>query len=115
MTDYLFLFRGGDAAMARMSPEQLQQNMGKWIAWIEALSKKGTFKAGEPLDGKGKVIRGKKQVVTDGPYAESKDLVGGYLIIQAASLVQATEVARECPIFENDGSVEIREIRQLHA
>jgi hypothetical protein len=115
MTDYLFLFRGGDAAMAKMSPEELQQNMGKWIGWIEDLSKKGIFKAGEPLDGKGKVIQGKKQVVTDGPYAESKDLVGGYLIVQAADLAKATEIARGCPIFENNGSVEIREIKQLHA
>jgi len=115
MTDYLFLFRGGDAAMAKMSPEELQQNMGKWIGWIEELGKKGIFKSGEPLDGKGKVIRGKKQVVTDGPYAESKDLVGGYLIVQAASLAKATEIAKGCPIFENNGSVEIRAIRQLHA
>jgi hypothetical protein len=114
MTDYLFLFRGGDAAMAKMSPEQLQQNMGKWMAWIEDLTRNGTFKAGEPLDAKGKVIRGKKQVVTDGPYAESKDLVGGYLIVRAANLAQAADIAKGCPIFENDGSVEIREIRQLH-
>jgi hypothetical protein len=115
MTDYLFLFRGGDAAMSKMSPEELQQNMGKWIAWIDDLSKKGLFKSGEPLDGKGKVIRGKKQVVTDGPYAESKDLVGGYLIVQAASLAKAADIAKGCPIFENNGSVEIREIKQLHA
>lgn len=114
MTDYLFLFRGGDAAMAKMSPEELQKNMGKWISWIEDLSKKGIFKSGEPLDQKGKVIRGRKQVVTDGPYAESKDLVGGYLIVQAASLAKASDIARGCPIFENNGSVEIREIRQLH-
>jgi hypothetical protein len=115
MTDYLFLFRGGDAAMARMSPEQMQQNMAKWMAWIEQLSKDGIFKAGEPLDSKGKVLRGKKQVVTDGPYAESKDLVGGYLIVTAPSLAKAADIAKGCPIFEGDGSVEIREIRQLHA
>src|SRR5262245_43156876 len=114
MTDYLFLFRGGDAAMAKMSPEQMQQHMGKWMTWIEDLTRNGTFKAGEPLDQKGKVIRGKKRGVTDGPYAESKDLVGGYLLIQAASLATAAEVAKGCPIFESDGSVEIREIRQLH-
>src|SRR5262245_38671191 len=114
MADYLFLFRGGDAAMAKMSPEQMQQHMGKWMAWIEDLTKKGTFKGGEPLDQKGTVIRGRKQVVTDGPYAESKDLVGGYLIVKAASLAKAAVIARDCPIFESDGSVEIREIRQLH-
>jgi hypothetical protein len=115
MTDYLFLFRGGDAEMAKMSPEQMQQNMAKWMTWIEQLTKAGTFKAGEPLDPrKGKVLRGKKQVVTDGPYAESKDCVGGYLIVKAAGLEKATEIARGCPIFESDGSVEVREIRELN-
>src|SRR3979409_2439853 len=99
MTDYLFLFRGGDAAMAKMSPEQLQQNMQKWMSWIETLSKAGTFKGGEPLGNAGKVIRSKKQVVTDGPYAESKDLVGGYLIVKAATLAKASEIAKGCPIF----------------
>jgi len=114
MTDYLFLVRGGDAMMAKMSPEQMQQNMGKWIAWIQQLEKAGTFEAGEPLKAEGRVILGKKQVLTDGPYAESKDLVGGYLIIKAASLAKATEIAKGCPIYEVDGSVEIREIGQLH-
>jgi hypothetical protein len=114
MADYLFLFRGGDAAMAKMSPEQMQQHMQKWMTWIEQLTKAGTFKAGEPLGKEGKVLRGKKQVVTDGPYAESKDLVGGYLIVKAASLAKATDIARGCPIFESDGSVEIRDIRELH-
>jgi hypothetical protein len=113
MADYLYLFRGGAEAMAKMSPEQLQKNMQKWMTWIEELSKEGIFRAGEPLEQKGKVIRGKKQVVTDGPYAESKDLVGGYLIVKAPSLAQAAEIAQGCPIFENDGSVEIREIRPM--
>ena len=114
MADFLYLFRGGQAAMAKMSPEEMQQNMEKWMAWIDRLSKAGSFKAGEPLEEPGKVIRGKKMSVTDGPYAESKDVVGGYLIVKADSLAKATAMAKECPIFENDGSVEIREIRPLH-
>jgi hypothetical protein len=113
MKDYLYLFRGGHIAMAKMTPEQMQQNMQKWMTWIEQLSKAGTFKAGEPLEPEGRVIRGEKQVVTDGPYAESKDLVGGYLIVQAPSLAKAAEMAKGCPIFDNDGSVEIREIREM--
>ncbi|HZE95541.1 MAG TPA: YciI family protein [Planctomycetota bacterium] len=113
MADYLFIIRGGDAAKAKLSPEQLQQHMQRWMTWIDQMSQKGIFKAGEPLDEKGKTIRGKKQVLTDGPYAESKDLVGGYLIIQAASLAKATEIARDCPCYDLDGSCEIREIREL--
>ena len=115
MADFLFLVRGGDAAHAKMSPEQMQQHMQKWMTWIEQMSKAGTFKAGEPLEQKGKTIRGKKQVVTDGPYAESKDLVGGYLIIKAASLAKAADIAKGCPIFETDGSIEIREMRPMQS
>ncbi|HLY09466.1 MAG TPA: YciI family protein [Planctomycetota bacterium] len=114
MADYLFLFRGGMAAMAKMSPEQMQQHMEKWMSWIDRLAKAGTYKAGEPLEKEGKVIAGKKLAVTDGPYAESKDVVGGYLIVKADSLAKATGIAKECPIFESEGSVEIREIRPLH-
>ncbi|HVR85961.1 MAG TPA: YciI family protein [Planctomycetota bacterium] len=114
MPDYLYLFRGGDAAMSKMSPEQMQQHMAKWMGWIERLSQAGIYKAGEPLEKSGKVLRGKKAAVTDGPYAESKDLVGGYLIVKTATLSKATEIAKECPIFESDGSVEIREIKELH-
>jgi|SRR5579862_1252347 len=110
MADYLFIFRGG---MPKMSPEQMQQHMEKWMAWIQRLSKAGIFKAGEPLEEAGRVIRGKKLTVTDGPYAESKDVVGGYLIVKADSLAKATGIAKECPIFETDGSVEVREIRPL--
>src|SRR5262249_48581921 len=106
MTDYLFIFRGG--MPANLSPEEMQQQMEKWMTWIDHLARKGVFKAGEPLEPAGKTIRGKKRAVTDGPYAESKDLVGGYLIVQATSLAKAAEIAQECPIFETDGSVEIR-------
>ena len=113
MPDYLYLFRGGDAGRGDMTPQQMEQHMGKWMAWIEQLSKAGRFKAGEPLAPEGKMLRGRKAVVTDGPYTEAKDVVGGYLIVQAPGLAQATELAKGCPIFETDGSVEVREIREL--
>ena len=111
MANFLYIFRGGN--MARLSPQEMQQSMQKWGAWIQALSKTGNFKGGDPLEDGGKVLRGKKKVVTDGPYAEAKDLVGGYLLVSAASLDEATELARDCPGFENDGTVEVRPIRAM--
>jgi hypothetical protein len=95
------------------SPQQMQEQMQKWGAWIQQLSKTGNFKAGEPLEAEGKVIKGSKKVVTDGPYAEAKDLVGGYLLISAKNLDEAVELSRGCPIFDSDGSVEVRPIRQM--
>ena len=111
MANFLYVFRGGMAVDA--SPQQMQEHMQKWADWIQHLSKTGNFKAGEPLEAEGKVIKGRKKVVTDGPYAEAKDLVGGYLLVSAKNLDEAVELSRGCPIFDSDGSVEVRPIRQM--
>jgi hypothetical protein len=111
MADYLYLIRGRNHES--MTPEQMQKHLQKWRTWIENLTKDGIFKDGQPLDNDGKSIRGRKAVVTDGPFAESKDLVNGYLIIKASSLSKATEIAKDCPVFEVDGAVEVREIKDL--
>jgi hypothetical protein len=112
MANFLYLFRGGMGST--LSPEQMQQHMQKWNAWMKGLAERGTFKAGEPLENGGKVITGKKKVVTDGPFAEAKDLVGGYLIVSARNLDDATEIAHGCPIFDHDGVVEVRAIREMN-
>ncbi len=113
MANYLFLFRGGGEAMGRMSPAEMQQNMQKWRAWIDGLAQKGHARGGEPLEQGGKVVSGRKKTVTDGPYAEAKDLVGGYLLVSAESLEQAVELSKGCPIFEHDGTVEVRTVRAM--
>src|SRR5687768_15573824 len=111
MANYLFLFRGGD--MRSMSPQQLQESMSKWTAWIADLSSKSHFKGGDPLAEGGRVLRGKKQALTDGPFGETKDVVSGYLLVDAPSLNGAVELARGCPILGNDGVVEVRELREM--
>jgi hypothetical protein len=89
--------------------------MERWVAWMNDLRAKGHFKAGEPLEDKGgKVVRGKNKVVTDGPFAEAKDLVGGFLIVSARDLDHATELSKGCPIFAHDGVVEVRTIKVMH-
>ncbi len=111
MARYLFLFRGGDDPNA--SPEEMQKHMQKWMAWIEGLRAQGRFEGGEPLDRTGKVVRGARKTVTDGPYAESKDLVGGYLLVKASSADEAAELAKGCPIFDGGGAVEVRPIAKM--
>ncbi len=110
MSDFMFLFRGGEPSG---SPEQMQQHMQKWRGWIEDLGKKGHFKAGEPLERSGKVVKGQSKAITDGPFAEAKDLVGGYLLVSAKDLGEAVELSKGCPIFENDGLVEVRPVMQM--
>lgn len=110
MSDFLFLFRGGDSTA---SPEQMQKSMEKWMAWFKELGASGHIKhPGNPLQPSGKVVTG-KQSVNDGPYAEAKDLVGGYTVISAADLDQAAELAKGCPIFDSGGTVEVRPVHQM--
>jgi hypothetical protein len=80
---------------------------------VGQLSKQGQFKGGEPVAEEGRLVTGKAKTVTDGPFGETKDLVGGYLLVVAPNLESATELARGCPVLENDGSVEVRELREM--
>src|SRR5262249_11441864 len=106
MSEFLFLYRGGDSSG---SPEEMQQTMHKWVAWMKELGESGNLKAiGNPLEPGGKVVKGKQKTITDGPYAEAKDMVGGYTLIEAKDLAEAAQLSKGCPIFEKDGFVEVR-------
>ena|SRR4029077_8315576 len=109
MKDYMLLFRGG-LDFATATPEQIQQAMMKWKTWMEELSKAGYYNHGERLTRAGTVIKGSQKQVVDGPYTESKEVVGGYIAIKASDIQQATEIAKDCPIFNYNGTVEVREI-----
>jgi hypothetical protein len=96
------------------SPEQMQQQMQRWIAWMKDLGQKGHLKdQGHPLERSGKIVSGKEKTVTDGPFAESKDVIGGYSIIEAKDLAQAVELSKGCPIFEVGGAVEVRPVMKI--
>ncbi len=113
MKDYMYLIYGGDEKWEQLSPEEIQQHMQKWGTWMQELKEKGHFLSGEPLENDAKSIRADK-VVTDGPYSEAKELVGGYLLIKANSFDEAAELAKGCPIFDNDGAVEIRPVQEMN-
>jgi hypothetical protein len=111
MSEFTFLYRGRDS---NASPEQMQKIMEKWRAWFKELGEKGHPKdIGHPLEHTGKVVKGKQKTVTDGPFAEAKDVVGGFTLIEARDLNQATELSKGCPILEAGGSVEVRPIQKL--
>jgi len=81
---------------------------------LKDLGAKGHIKdSGHPLEATGSVIRGKQKTVTDGPYAEAKDVVGGYMLIEGTDLQHAVELSRGCPILEVGGSVEVRPIQKF--
>ncbi len=92
MSEFTYLFRGRETSA---SPEQMQKTMEQWVAWFKDLGAKGHLKdPGHPLEHTGKVVKGKQKIVNDGPYAEAKDVVGGYIVIQAKDLEQAAEIAK---------------------
>jgi hypothetical protein len=111
MSEFTYLFRGRGTSA---SPEEMQRHMEKWVAWFKELGAKGHIKEpGHPLAPTGKTVTGKQKIISDGPYAEAKDLVGGYMLIEAKDLAHAAEISKGCPILEVGGSVEVRPIEQL--
>src|SRR5207248_10168843 len=65
---------------------------------------------GHPLERAGKLVKGKQRTITDGPYAESKDIIGGYTLVEAKDLAEAVELSKGCPILEGGGVVEVRPV-----
>jgi hypothetical protein len=115
MSAFVYLFRIGAAEQreAMGTPERAQQSMQRWLAWMSELEAHGHLKhRGQPLGQGGSVVRGKQKLVTDGPYAE-KDLVAGYIVVEARDLAQAAELAAGCPMLEGGGAVEIRPVLAL--
>ncbi len=95
------------------SPEAMQAELQKWNHWIGSIAAQGRLAGTEALLPTGKTLTGSQRVVTDGPYTEGKEIVGGYLFVQAADLDEAARLAEGCPVFEHEGSVEIRPIMAL--
>ena len=107
-SEYLLLFRNTSWHNG-LSPEEIQQNLARFTVWFEQLRDDRKFKGGGPLVYDGKIVRD-RNAVTDGPFAESKEAIGGFLIIQADSLEQAVEIANGCPGLEVGQTVEVRAI-----
>ncbi len=100
--------------MAALSPEEQQNHMQEWRDWMQGLAEKGQLIDGLPLHGDGKQVSKNGTLVTDGPFAEGAELVGGYLMVKAKSLDEATELSKGCPILQyEEGHIEIREILDL--
>jgi hypothetical protein len=107
---YLLIFRGTDWDRG-LSPEQIQGVLTKWGAWFEGLKADGKLLGGQPLQAEGRVVTGKSgRNVADGPYAESKEAVGGYFLLKVESLDEATEIAQQCPALEHGIIVEVRPV-----
>ena len=110
MPKFMFVYRGGHEGMEHASPEQMQQVMQMWMDWIAAGSEAGwMLDGGDALKPNGAVVNADLSV-TDGPFAESKELVGGYSMVEASDLAAAIELAKGSPMPKSGGTVEVREL-----
>ncbi len=115
MSRFLVLLRDEPSGFASLGPAEMQAVIEKYIAWGDALRASGHLVMGEKLvDGTGRVVRGAGPVVTDGPYAESRELVGGVYVLQAADYAEAVRIMSDSPHLAF-GSIEVREIEDLPA
>lgn len=110
MEKFMLIFHGGIKQDA--SPDDLQANMGKWMMWVEKLQKEGKYDSGEALLPGGKLVSG-KTTVTDGPYTEGKELVGGYFIINANNMEEAAGECQHYPDFDYGGQVQVRPVMKF--
>ena len=111
MSEFVFLFRTNeeDRRQAMGTPERAQKAIQAWVTWMRDLEAKGLMKSyGKPLEIAGKVVR--RGSVTDGPFAETKDIVLGFIIEEATDLADAARIAQGCPFIAGQGSVEVRPV-----
>ncbi|KAA0220711.1 hypothetical protein EDS67_29365 [candidate division KSB1 bacterium] len=109
MAQFILLLRNGEFPV--YSPEEMQKVLEKYLAWADKLRADGRYRGGDDLKEGGCVLSMKNgKFIVDGPYVETKEIVGGYFLIEAKNLEEATEISKECPHLGFSGSIEIREI-----
>ena len=114
MEEYVLLFRLDLITKeAQPSPEQMQVYMKQYQDWVGGIAEQNKFVGGKGLSTEGKVV--KSNVVTDGPFAEIKESIAGFITIRAKDFDDALSMARTCPILNGAGnSVEVRKVVSVH-
>src|ERR1700722_10631314 len=106
--EHILLFKG-TLWDRDLSAEERQQVMTRWMNWRDRRARGGKVKAAQPLSNQGKTVTWKKGAAVDGPFAESKEAIGGYFLLQV-SFDEAVEIAKECPALKHGVTVEVRPV-----
>lgn len=110
MKQFMMIFIGTEYTDLGLSPEEVQNRMGKWFAWSTKMEQAGILVGGEALEPQIRRISGKAKVVTDVTSTEAKEIVGGYFTVKAENFDQVEEIAADFPDYDLGSIVEIREI-----
>ncbi|MEL6720510.1 MAG: YciI family protein [Bacteroidota bacterium] len=113
MQEFMMLFRHVPDQSYMPSPEEIQAEIKKWQDWIGSIAAQGKFDSTNQLGYEGKVVK-PGNVVTDGPYAEIKEIIGGYIIVKAENFDDAVDIAKGCPVLQFGGHVEIRQFMAIN-
>lgn len=113
MEKFMLIFHSDLSKEQQLSPEEMQAVMGRWMAWIDKLAQAGKYVGGEALLPGGKLVKGSHKNVTDGPYAEGKEIVGGYFIVNAADYNEAIALCEDYPDYESGGSIQVRQVMKF--
>lgn len=97
-------------AYEALTPSQKRRALDEWNAWVDMMAARGVVRDGNTLGDEGRLVSGAGGSVTDGPFAEAKELVGGYFLLAETSLEEVTGLARECPLLRFGMTIEIRPI-----
>jgi hypothetical protein len=107
---HLLIFRGTDWYDG-LSPEEMRAVADNWMAWFRRLTDEGKIIGANPLEREGRIVSGKNgRVVSDGPFAEAKETIGGYFLLKVNSLDEAVAIAQECPGLKYGIRVEVRPV-----
>lgn len=110
----MFLFRGGESHVHNAQDSKAaMDHIQAWMKWMQGLAEKGILAGGEPLQPTGKQVNGLGKVVSDGPFIEGKEMVGGFLIVNAKDIDDAVEISKGCPIFIENGKLEVRPVQKM--
>ncbi len=112
MPEFVLLLHDAGSFDPNMSPDQMQAIVQRYVTWRAKIQANGRAVTGHKLhDGEGRVMRGagSSMKVTDGPYAEAREVIGGLFVIEAANYEEVVELSKDCPHLEF-GSIEIREV-----
>jgi hypothetical protein len=110
MNQFLIIVRGSDHSVA--SPEQMQKRLAKFGEWVEKVLA-GRYVSGSPLEeSDARLLKSKTEVLTDGPFIESKEMISGYIVIQASDIQEAVELTKECPLL-GEFRLEVRKMKPM--
>ena len=113
MPQFLLLLHEFPRDMSGVSPEDIQAVIAEYSAWSERLAKAGKFQGGQKLTdegGRSITTNGGGLSVTDGPYNETKEVIGGYFMIEAADYDEAVALCEDSPHLKFGGRIEVRQV-----